>query len=204
MESRLTKVGHFRRAEGNKLHSRTLTSTTLRELDQSAKKKARTELPLPDPGPQSTWIDPLWEEVKSCDAPMAEADSQQRQLGLQTYFNKLLQIQPIRGGFELHDAHDSPSVCGSQLKPDYVMTLRNQPRAPITTGLILGLITQKAVHETDQNIGKVILYGKPCLQQLPESLCSKLMVAITDLGLITLITVSFADGTLDVQMVTLK
>ncbi len=62
-------------------------------------------------------------------------------------------------------------MCGDNLKPDFVMTLRHTPIVPLTTGFALDLKQQDGMYDSSEKVGKAIIYGRMCLQQLPQSLC---------------------------------
>jgi len=51
------------------------------------------------------------------------------------------------------------------------MTLRHTPIVPLTTGFALDLKQQDGMYDSSEKVGKAIIYGRMCLQQLPQSLC---------------------------------
>jgi len=167
------------------------TSTSLQELGNNAKKRPRIEIPLPPPLVGATWEHERWRYVAD-NTDLLEADDGPRQ-GLQSTLATLLQTAPTNTPFVLHDVHSQRSVCGDDLKPDMVLSLRGKPVVPITTGFILELKRQDTPYDTDQNVGKAITYGRTCLQQLPRSLRSKMLVGLTDLRTITIICVTLAE-----------
>ena len=83
-------------------------------------------------------------------------------------------------------------MCADDLKPDCVMSLRHKPMVPMTTGFVLDLKRQDSLYDNSKNIGKAITYGRMCLQQLPRSLRSTVLVGLTDLHTITLIRVTLS------------
>ncbi len=91
--------------------------------------------------------------------------------------------------FVSHDVHTKSSVCGSALKPDFVMGLRDKPCNTLTTGAIINFRPQGGDYDNDENVGKAILCGRVFLQQLPRSLRSTVLVGLTDLCSITLVVV---------------
>ena len=108
---------------------------------------------------------------------------------LHTLFAELLLAAPTNTPFVFLDVHRTPSVCGSDLKPDVVMCLRHKPCIPLSTAAIINLKQQGGSYDNDENVGKAIIYGKVFLQQFPRSLRSTVVVGLTDLISITLILV---------------
>lgn len=82
-----------------------------------------------------------------------------------------------------------PSVCGSDLKPDIVMGLRDKPCIPLTTAAIIDFKRQGGGYDNDKNVGKAITYGRVFLQQLPRTLRKMVLAGLTDLRNITLVLV---------------
>ena len=164
-----------------------LTSTTLEQLGHTAKRQ-RTQITLSPALPGIKWEHELWERVTASIGLPEQEDGDKT--GLLSIFKHLLCTAPTNSPFELHDVHSSPSVCGDALQPDCVMSLQHKPIIPMTTGLILDLKPQDGLYENSDNVGKAIMYGRLCLQQLPQSLRSTVLVGLTDLCTITLIRVS--------------
>ena len=176
-----------------------LTTTMLREVGEHVKKQARVELPLPPLAASLTWNDPLWDEVAAPESHLPEAGEQ----GLQSKLCRLLNSAPSSMSFEFHDVHTAPSVCGNDLKPDTVMSLRGIPVCPLTTGAIINLKRQDGAYDNDKNVGQAVTYGRTFLQQLPRDLRDTVYVALTDLQRITLMRVTLhANGQLKVDMST--
>ena len=137
-----------------------------------------------------TWEDDLWGHV-AVSTGLPERDDGNRE-GLQSIFARLLDTAPTNTPFQLHDVHSCRSVCADDLKPDCVMSLRHKPMVPMTTGFVLDLKRQDSLYDNSKNIGKAITYGRMCLQQLPRSLRSTVLVGLTDLHTITLIRVTLS------------
>lgn len=165
-----------------------VTSTTLDELG-GAFKRERTTIALA-PAPGVMWQDGLWEKVAASTGLTKKGTNNQE--GLQAIFTRLLKTAPISTPFQLHDVHLHHSVCGDDLKPDCVMTLRDKPIVPMTTGFVLGLKCHDNQYESNANVGKAIIYGRLLLEQLPRSLCSSVLVGLTDLHTITLVRVTLS------------
>lgn len=164
-----------------------ISTTTLREVGGQANKKSKVVISLP-PTDALTWESPIWARVTSSSVQLLEADNGQ-QKGLQSLFADLLPTAPVNTPFVFHDVHTKPSVCGSDLKPDVVMGLRDKPCIPLTTAAIIDFKRQGGGYDSDENVGKAITYGRVFLQQLPRSLRSMVLVGLTDLCSITLILV---------------
>ena len=164
-----------------------MSTTTVREVGGQANKKSKVVISLP-PTDALTWESPIWARVTSSSEQLLEADKGQ-QKGLQSLFADLLPTAPVNTPFVFHDVHTKPSVCGSDLKPDVVMGLRDKPCIPLTTAAIIDFKQQGGGYDNDENVGKAITYGRVFLQQLPWSLRSMVLVGLTDLCSITLILV---------------
>lgn len=125
--------------------------------------------------------------------------------GLQSIFTHLLASAPTNTPFQLHDVRSCRSVCGDDLKPDFVMSLRHKPMVPMTTGFVLDLKRQYSQCDSSKNIGKAITYGRMCLQQQPRTLRSTVLVGLTYLHTITLIRVTLPmqpdqEGSMSIQV----
>lgn len=168
-----------------------LTSTTLDELGGTFKRQ-RTAIALAPAAPGITWEDGLWETVAASTGLTEKGINNQE--GLQAIFTRLLKTAPRSTPFMLHDVHLHHSVCGDDLKPDFVMTLRNKPIVPMTAGFVLDLKRHDSLYESNANVGKAIIYGRLLLEQLPRSLRSSVLVGLTDLHTITLIRVTLSKG----------
>ena len=164
-----------------------ISTTTLQELGGQANKKSKMVIPLP-PTDALAWESPVWAQVTNSSVQLLEADKGQ-QKGLQSLFADLLPTAPVNTPFVFHDVHTRPSVCGSDLKPDVVIGLRDKPCNPLTTGAIINFKPQGGDYDNDENVGKAILCGRVFLQQLPCSLRSTVLVGLTDLCSITLVLV---------------
>ena len=162
-----------------------LSTTTHQELGRLANKRAKVEVPLP-PTCAADWDSPIWAHVTSSSVQLLEADKDE-QKGLQSLFADLLPTSPSSTPFVLHDVHTRPSVCGSNLKPDVVMGLRDKPCIPLTTAAIIDFKRQGGGYDNDENIGKAITCGRVFLQQLPRTLRKMVVVGYTDLQSITLV-----------------
>ncbi|KAL3148781.1 hypothetical protein ABBQ38_014190 [Trebouxia sp. C0009 RCD-2024] len=128
------------------------------------------------------WEDGIWGDVAvSIGLPVRDDGSTE---GLQSIFTRLLNTAPTSTPFHLHDVHSCQSVCGDDLKPDCVMSLRHKPLVPMTTGLVLDLRRHDNSYDNSENVGKAIVYGRTLLQQLPRN---TVLVGLTDLHSITLI-----------------
>lgn len=148
----------------------------------------RTTIALSPSAPDVKWEDECWGHV-AASTGLPEKDDGTTE-GLQSIFTKLLNSAPTNTPFQLHDVHTRCSVCGDDLKPDIVMSLRHTPTVPMTTGFVLDLKRQDGRYENSENIGKAITYGRMCLQQLPRSLRRTILVGLTDLHAITLVRVT--------------
>ncbi len=164
-----------------------LYTTTLQELGGQANKKSKRGIPLP-PTDALAWESPVWAQVTNSSVQLLEADKGQ-QKGLQSLFADLLPTAPVNTPFVFHDVHTGPSVCGSDMKPDVVMGLRDKPCNPLTTAAIIDFKRQGGGYDNDEHVSKAITYGRVFLQQLPRSLKSMVLVGLTDLCSITLILV---------------
>jgi len=164
-----------------------ISTTTLQELGGQANKKSKVVIPLP-PTDALAWESPVWAQVTNSSVQLLEADKGQ-QKGLQSLFADLLPTAPVNTPFVFHDVHTRPSICGSDLKPDVVMGLRDKPCIPLTTAAIIDFRWQGGGYDNDENVGKAITYGRVFLQQLPQTLRSTVLVGLTDLRSITLILV---------------
>lgn len=164
-----------------------ISTTTLREVGGQANKKSKVVISLP-PTDALTWESPIWAKVTSSSVLLLEADKG-HQKGLQSLFADLLPTAPVNTPFVFHDVHTKSSVCGSDLKPDVVMGLRDKPCIPLTTAAIIDFKQQGGGYDNDENVGKAITYGRVFLQHLPRSLRSMVLVGLTDLCSITLILV---------------
>lgn len=164
-----------------------ISTTTLQELGSQASKRPKVEIPLP-PTNALLWDSPIWERVTSSGIQLLEADKGQ-QKGLLSLFADLLHTAPTSTPFVFHDVHTRPSVCGSDLKPDVVMSLRDKPCIPLTTAAIIDFKRQGGGYDNDENVGKAITYGRVFLQQLPRTLRRMVLVGLTDLRSITLVLV---------------
>ena len=166
-----------------------LSTTTLQELGCLGSKRAKVEVPLP-PTYAEDWHSPSWADVTSSSVQLLEADKGE-QKGLQSLFADLLPTAPSSTPFVFHDVHTTPSVCGSDLKPDVVMGLRDKPCIPLTTAAIIDFKRQGGGYDNDENIGKAITYGRVSLQQLPRTLRKMVVVGLTEhhLQSITLVLV---------------
>lgn len=76
---------------------------------------------------------------------------------------------PSSTSFEFHDVRSAPSVCGNDLKPDVVMSLRGKPVCPLTTGAIIDLKRQGVSPEMDKNDGQALTYGRHIWPDLPAT-----------------------------------
>ena len=161
-----------------------LISTTT--LGSQANKKSKVAISL-RPTDALTWERPVWAQVTSSSVQLLEADKGQ-QKGLQSLSADLLPTAPVNTPFVFHDVHTKPSICGSDLKPDVVMGLRDKPCIPLTTAAIIDFKRQ-GVYDNDEDVGKAITYGRVFLQQLLPSLRSMVLVGLTDLCSIALIRV---------------
>ena len=164
-----------------------ISTTTLQELGGQANKKPKVEVPLPQPSALA-WESPVWAHVTSSSNQLWEADKGQQKV-LQSLFGDLLPTAPISTPYVFHDVHTRPSVCGSDLKPDVVMGLRDKPCIPLTTAAIIDFKRQGGGYDNDENVGKAITYGRVFLQQLPRTLRKMVLVGLTDLLSITLVLV---------------
>ena len=176
-----------------------LTSTTLHKLGHSAKRQ-RTAIPLSAFATGVMWEDRLWGNVAVSIGLLKRDDGNTE--GLQSIFTRLLNTAPTSTPFQLHDVHSCRSVCGDDLKPDCVMSLRHKPLVPMTTGLVLDLKRHDNLYDSSEHAGKAIIYGRTPLQQLPRSLRNTVLVGLTDLHSITLIkvTLSSAGNSVSVQV----
>lgn len=166
--------------------SSVVSTMTLQELGSQAHEKNKVEFPLPEV-PALTWDSSIWAHVASS-SNLLEADKGQKK-GLKTLFADLLPTAPSTTPFVFHDVHKRPSVCGKDLKPDVVMSLRNKPCIPFTTAAIIEIKRQGGGYDNNENVGKAITYGRVFLQQLPRTLRNMVLVGLTDLRSITLILV---------------
>ena len=106
-----------------------------------------------------TWDSPVCAQVTSSSVQLLEADKG-GQKELQTLFADLLPTATINTPFVFYDVHTKPSVCGSDLKPDVVMGLRDKPCIPLTTAAIMNFKRQGGGYDNDENIGKAITYRR--------------------------------------------
>ncbi len=164
-----------------------ISTKTFQEMGSQANKRPKVEVPLPQVV-DASWESPTWAQVTNFNDQLPEADKgQKKELGC--LFAQLLQTAPVNTPFVFHDVHTKPCVCGSALKPDFVMGLRDKPCNTLTTGAIINFRPQGGDYDNDENVGKAILCGRVFLQQLPRSLRSTVLVGLTDLCSITLVVV---------------
>ncbi len=164
-----------------------ISTTTLQEMGSQANTKPKIEVPSPQ-ALDVSWDSPIWAQVTNSSTQLLEAEKGHKK-GLQSLFAQLLPSAPVNTPFVFHDVHTKPSVCGSVLKPDVVMGLRDKPCNALTTGAIINFKPQGGDHDYDENVGKAILCGRVFLQQLPRSLRSTVLVGLTDFCSITLVFV---------------
>ena len=139
-----------------------ISTKTLQEMGSHANKKPKVEEPLPQVL-DASWESPIWAQVTNSSDQLPEADKGQKK-ELRSLFAQLLPTAPANTPFVFHDVHTKPSVCGSVLKPDVVMGLRDKPCNTLTTGAIINFRPQGGDYDNDENVSKAILCGREYLQ----------------------------------------
>ena len=163
-----------------------LASTTLQDLGQNAKRQ-RTKIALSSSALNVKWDDKLWEYV-AVSTGLPEKDDGDRD-GLQSIFTRLMKAPPPTRLSSCTMSIDAV-LCVEMTSSLILMSLRHKPMVPMTTRLVLHLKHQDSQCDSSKNIGKAITYGRMCLQQLPRTLRSTVLVGLTDLQTITLIRVT--------------